>query len=45
LFNYIISILYDDDDKAGTLKKFEKAVEMAPEFTKAKNMIERLQPS
>tara|TARA_B100000809_G_scaffold262715_1_gene314289 strand:+ start:478 stop:600 length:123 start_codon:yes stop_codon:yes gene_type:complete len=40
-----MSILYDDDDKAGTLKKFEKAVDMAPDFTRAKDMIGRLQSS
>ena len=37
--------LYDSGDKPGALKKFEKAVEMAPEFTRAKDMIGRLQSS
>ena len=37
--------LYDNGDKQGALKKFEKAVEMAPDFTRAKDMIGRLQSS
>ena len=34
--------LYDDGDKDGALKKFEKAVEMAPDFTRAKDIISKL---
>jgi TolB-like protein len=37
--------LYDSGDKPGALKKFEKAVEMAPDFTRAKDMVGRLQSS
>ena len=37
--------LYDSGDKQGALKKFEKAVEMAPDFTRAKDMVVRLQSS
>ena len=37
--------LYDSGDKQGALKKFEKAVDMAPDFTRAKDMIGRLQSS
>jgi predicted negative regulator of RcsB-dependent stress response len=34
--------LYDSGDKQGALKKFEKAVEMAPDFTQAKDIISKL---
>ena len=34
--------LYDSGDKQGALKKFEKAVEIAPDFTRAKDMISKL---
>ena len=34
--------LYDVGDKNGALKKFNKAVAMAPDFTRAKDMISQL---
>ena len=34
--------LYDDGDKDGALKKFKQAVEMAPDFSRAKEMIIKL---
>jgi TolB-like protein len=34
--------LYDVGDKNGALKKFKKAVDMAPDFTRAKDMISKL---
>ena len=34
--------LYDYGDKNGALKKFKKAVDMAPDFTRAKDMISQL---
>ena len=34
--------LYDDGDKDSALKKFQKAVDMAPNFTRAKDMISKL---
>ena len=34
--------LYDDGDKDSALKKFQKAVDMAPDFTRAKDMISKL---
>ena len=37
--------LYDVGDKNGALKKFKKAVDMAPDFTRAKQMIGKLSQS
>lgn len=34
--------LYDDGDKSGALKKFKRAVDMAPDFQRAKDMISKL---
>ena len=37
--------LYDNGDKPGALKKFKEAVALAPDFTRAKQMIGKLSQS